>query len=150
MIFIPRGEPVSTLLWSSDYNVNIQAIDDEHKLLVSIIDDIAHSLQSHSSLQSQPITDSLHRLSDYIRTHFESEERLFLFNHYPEFTQHKDEHTKLLARIDNFEQRFKADQWTFNENMLLYLKDWLLRHIILYDCKFGNYYREKELINHFA
>ena len=140
---------MSTMLWSNDYNVNIPAIDDEHKLLVSIIDDIAHDMQSHSSLQVRLITESLHRLSNYIRTHFESEERLLLFNNYPEFTQHKDEHTKLLARMDNFELRFKADEWTFNENMLLYLKDWLTRHIILYDCKFGHYYRNRGLTNHF-
>ena len=141
---------MSTLLWSSDYNVNITSIDDEHKLLVSIIDDIAHSMQYHSSLQHQLINETLHRLSNCIHTHFETEERLLLFNNYPDFTQHKDEHTKLLARMDNFVQRFKADEWTFNENMLLYLKDWLVRHIILYDCKFGHYYHEKELINHFA
>ena|SRR5450631_2393480 len=89
MIFVPKGEPLNTLHWSSDYSVNIPAIDNEHKLLVSIIIDIACSLHCQSSMQAEIIIESLHRLSNYIRAHFESEERFLLFNNYPEFTKHR-------------------------------------------------------------
>ena len=80
--------------------------------------------------------------------HFDSEERFLLFNNYPEFDAHKLEHAELLGRLRRFESRFKAENRAFKEKMLLFLQDWLVRHIILHDCKFGHYYRGKELINH--
>ncbi len=145
---ISEGGSVSTLKWSSDYIVNIPAIDNEHKLLVSIVNDIAHGMQFQGALQTQVITESLQRLSNYIRMHFDSEERFLLFNNYPEFDSHKLEHSELLGRLSRFESRFKVENRAFNEKMLLFLQDWLVRHIILHDCKFGHYYRGKELINH--
>ena len=141
---------MSTLSWSNDYTVNIPSIDNEHKLLVSTINDIVQGMQFQSSIQAQVIADSLQRLSNYIRVHFESEERFLLFNNYPEFSQHQEEHIRLLARLGNFEKRFKSENRTFNEHMLLHLKDWLVRHIILHDCKFGSYYQGKELSSRFA
>jgi hemerythrin-like metal-binding protein len=84
MEIIPKGEPVSILYWSSEYIVNIPAIDNEHKLLVSIINDLAHSMHLQNSFQAEVATESLHRLSNCICTHFESEERFLLSNNYPE------------------------------------------------------------------
>jgi hemerythrin len=137
---------VSILLWSSDYNVNIPAIDNEHKLLVSIVNEIAQGMHYQGALQARVITESLHRLLNYVRVHFDSEERFLLFNNYPEFDEHKMQHAELLEKLERFEKSFKTENKPFNEKMLLYLKDWLVRHIILHDSKFGHYYRDKELI----
>lgn len=137
---------MSILIWSSDYNVNIPAIDNEHKLLVSIVNDIAHGMNYQGALQARVITESLHRLLNYVRVHFDSEERFLLFNNYPEFDEHKIQHAELLEKLERFEKSFKTENKPFDEKMLLYLKDWLVRHIILHDSKFGHYYRDKELI----
>jgi hemerythrin len=137
---------VSILIWSSDYNVNIPAIDNEHKLLVSIVNDIAQGMNYQGALQTKVITESLHRLLNYVRVHFDSEERFLLFNNYPEFDGHKTQHAELLEKLERFEKSFKTENKPFDEKMLLYLKDWLVRHIILHDSKFGHYYRDKELI----
>ncbi|MBL0225984.1 MAG: hemerythrin family protein [Geobacteraceae bacterium] len=141
---------MSTFEWSDHYNVNIPAIDNEHKLLVSLINDIDNVQDCQNSLQSQIIKETLHRLSKYIRSHFESEERFLLFNNYPEFTEHKDKHTELLAHLERFEQRFKAENIVFSDKMLLFLKDWLVRHIILHDCKFGHYFSETGISNEYC
>lgn len=137
---------MSILIWSSDYNVNIPAIDNEHKLLVSIVNDIVQGMNYQGALQTRVITESLHRLLNYVRVHFDSEERFLLFNNYPDFDEHKIQHAELLEKLERFEKNFKAENMAFNEKMLLNLKDWLVRHIILHDSKFGHYYRDKELI----
>ena len=136
---------MSDLEWSEDYIINIPAIDNEHKLLVSIINDISRSLLCHGSVQTKIVAESLQLLSKSIRSHFESEERFLLLNSYPELESHMKEHSGLLAILDNFEQEFKARQPTLNDEMLLFLKDWLVRHIILHDSKIGHYYSENEL-----
>jgi len=133
---------VSSLHWSGDYSLNIPAIDNEHKLLISIVNDIEHGLHHHSHLRTQVISESMQRLSNYIRTHFESEERFMRALNYPEFEEHKAQHAELLEKLDRFEARLKSGGQAFNEEMLLFLKDWLLRHIILHDIKIGHFYHE--------
>jgi hemerythrin len=141
---------VSKLLWSHDYSVQVPAIDNEHKLLVGIINELSNALEIHEGTQIMVIVKTLDKLSRCIRRHFESEERFLMFNNYPDFDTHKLEHAKLLAQLELFERGFQAEKRAFNVKMLLYLKDWLVRHIILHDCKFGLYFRGKELISTFG
>src|SRR5450631_1764868 len=99
------------LLWNNeDYSVHISAIDNEHKLLVSMVNEFSFTLQLDGSLHSQIITEKLVNLSHVIRKHFESEERFLLFNNYPEYTDHLSEHSLLLERLSRFESRFKAEK----------------------------------------
>jgi hemerythrin len=140
---------MSHLLWSNDdYSVHIPAIDNEHKLLVCTINEFGDTLQLDGSLHAQIISEKLAYLSQFIRKHFESEERFLLFNNYPEYTEHLTEHTLLLERLSSFESRFKAENKAFNERMLTFLIDWLIRHVILHDRKYATYYQNKELIDH--
>ncbi len=132
--------------WSEDYVLNIPSIDNEHKLLVSLINDMALALLYKGELQKRAVHESLERLSRYIRAHFESEEKFLMFNNYPDFDAHKEQHELLLEELEVFERRFKAGEQPFNSRMLLFLKDWLVRHIILHDCKFAYYYSDKEQV----
>lgn len=140
---------MNNLSWSEDYSVHVSAIDNEHRLLISLINDFGQAMDTQENVQVQIVGDTLERLSRYIYRHFESEERFLLFNNYPEFDTHKSEHTELLGRLERFVARFTLEKRAVNEQMLLFLKDWLVRHIILHDCKFGNYYRDKELTGRF-
>ena len=135
---------MSTLQWSEDYVLNIPAIDNEHKLLVSLVNDMALAMMYQGELQKRAIGDSLQRLSRYIRAHFESEERFLLANNYPEYDIHKEQHEKLLEELERFECKYQAGEKAFNSKMLLFLKDWLVRHIILHDCKFAYYFHNRE------
>lgn len=136
---------MSDLEWSDDYIINIPAIDNEHKLLVSIINDISRSMLCHGAVQTKIVAESMQLLSKCIRSHFESEERFLLLNGYPELESHMKEHSGLLAILDSFERDFKAMKTALNDEALLFLKDWLVRHIILHDSKIGHYYSEHGL-----
>jgi len=135
---------MSELEWSNDYLINIPVIDNEHKLLVSIINNVSRSMLCHGSVQTDIVAGSLELLSKCIRSHFESEELFLLINNYPELESHMKEHSGLLAILDTLEEDFKAKKTTLDDEKLLLLKDWLVRHIILYDSKIGHYFRENE------
>lgn len=138
---------MNSLIWSNeDYSVNIPAIDNEHKLLIALLNEIASAMNTQGSFHIQIIIEKLTTLSKHIKMHFESEERFMILNNYPEYNEHKAEHTLLLEQLNKFEVRFKSENKAFNEKMLLFLKDWLVRHIILYDKKIGNYFRDKEIL----
>jgi hemerythrin len=137
---------MSCLLWNNDdYSVQIPFIDSEHKILVAMVNGIYNAMETQGPFQNQIILDKLANLSNGIKNHFESEERFLLDNKYPEYDSHKLEHTILVERLDEFESRFKLEEKAFSEKMLLFLKDWLIRHIILHDRKFGYYFKDKEV-----
>jgi len=139
---------MSALQWiKEDYCVYIPAIDSEHKLLIAIVNDFESALNMDCSLHAQIIPGKLAILSEIIKKHFESEEQFLLVNNYPWLEEQKSQHAQLLEQLAKFESRFKAEKSAFNDKMLLFLKDWLIRHLILYDRKFGNYFNGKELVS---
>ena len=137
---------MSKLLWSDDYSVHIASIDNAHKILVALVNEFSIALDIQGTVQRQLVIDALKILSLYIQQHFASEERFLLLNNYPGLEAHKKEHSLLLQQLDQFKQRFQANKHAFNEKMLFFLKDWLVRHIILDDCKFGHFFLGKELV----
>lgn len=141
-----KATVMNELNWSEDYSVGIPTIDNEHKLLVSMVNDINRILDTHQDFQIQIVNDILKKLTYCIRRHFESEEGLLLLNNYPKYEAHKAEHAILLEQLDIFEKNFKDSKKSFTEEMLFYLEDWLVRHIILHDCEFGFYFRGKKII----
>lgn len=137
---------MSYLLWNSDdYGVQIPSIDNEHKILIALVNEIEDAMIFHVLNQTQFMLPKIDKLSNSIKNHIASEERFLLDNNYPEYEKHRLEHTVLIERLNKFESRFKESNTDFNENMLLYLKDLLLRHFILHDHKYGYYYNNKEL-----
>ena len=101
-------------------------------------------------VRSQLVTSALEKLTRAIRAHFESEERFLLFNNYPDLCSHQQEHHDLLQTLGKFVGHVCSEQVVFSAENLLYLKDWLVRHIILHDCKYGSFYRGKELATRYS
>ena len=135
---------MSLLLWNyDDYSVYVNSIDNEHKLLFTLLNEVGEALHIDGIFHDQIVNDRLGYLSQAIKKHFESEESLLLLNFYPEFNAHKLQHTFLLDRLDKFASQYKKRKIYFNEKMLLFLKDWLVRHIILVDRQYANYYKDQ-------
>jgi hemerythrin len=133
---------MSPMTWCEDYSVYIRSIDNEHKLLMEHINNLETTLETQEQVRSQIIPPLLKSLLQHIRLHFESEERFLLLNNYPNFIDHQAKHTHLLTKLENFTNNISTGKLVFTEQMLLFLKDWFLRHIILQDKQFGCYFRE--------
>ncbi|MEI6559543.1 MAG: hemerythrin family protein [Rhodospirillaceae bacterium] len=61
--------------------------------------------------------------------HFEREEGLMRRYEYPQLRHHAMEHVVLLRTIENFQIGLRSGDTTINPETLVYLKDWLTRHI---------------------
>jgi hemerythrin-like metal-binding protein len=137
---------MSCLLWNNDdYSVHILSIDNEHKILLALLNEIESAMDLNSYVQSKFMLDKLATFSNSIRNHIASEERFLLSNKYPELATHQLKHAEILERLNKFESWFKQSNIPFNEKMILFLKDLLVRHFILHDRKYGTYYLDKEL-----
>lgn len=80
--------------WSDDLSVGIQEIDEQHKVLVGLLNELHTAISGHKgSAECRVILD---RLAEYARAHFAVEESLMRVLGYPDYENHNGPH--FLAR----------------------------------------------------
>lgn len=118
-------------LWNDNFGTGISAIDQQHKKLVTLINELA----MHLAFQSNHITleKVFAELTDYARYHFSAEEALI--GHYlcddPVLIQHSASHRSFeekLARLKS-NTKDKSPDALFSE-ILSFLSHWLAVHIL--------------------
>jgi hemerythrin len=124
--------------WSSEYSVQNQEMDRQHQGLLRIINELYAAILAEKG--ESVVGDTIGSLVDYARTHFAAEERLMQTQGYPDFQAHKAIHDKLLARVDDYDQRYRNGDTTVASEMLPFLLgDWLTNHIPVIDRQYGSY-----------
>ncbi len=122
-----RGaEPL--FVWQDTYNIGVAEVDRQHQILVRLINDLHLGIaEKHSDLAIKMALDAL---IQYTVSHFAFEEEMFDQTQYPDTKAHKAKHKKLLGQINDFVRRVErgGDATVFDE-MLAFLKDWLVKHI---------------------
>lgn len=119
------------LTWSDDLSVGIQEIDEQHKVLVNLLNELHDSvLNRHGREACERI---LRRLAEYTRIHFAVEESLMRILHYPEYEEHTQEHEELIGQVADLQKKFRDDGLNISMDLLQFLKAWLTEHIIKSD-----------------
>ncbi len=119
---------MALMTWDESLSVGIASIDDQHKKLMSMINDLHDGMMAKKSREVLgPILESLIL---YTAEHFEYEETLFATTGYPDGQEHKQEHAKLKQKAIDIHERFKASSsGAISLEVLNFLKDWLSGHI---------------------
>lgn len=113
--------------WKDVYNTGITAIDDQHKKLVDLINQLYYNV--YNTLPEKSIQEVLDSLIEYTESHFWFEEDLMKKSAYPSLSIHKKEHDGFVSRIKEFSNKFdKKQPVTFQ--VVQFLKTWLTDHIL--------------------
>ena len=116
--------------WSDDFNVDIQEVDEQHKVLVDLLNQLHHAImERRGKAASREILD---QLADYTRTHFLLEESLMRVLHYPGLEIHKQQHERLPL------------------NCYTFLKMWLIQHINESDKRFGDFFAKSSNLQQYS
>jgi len=115
--------------WDESLATGIDLIDNQHKMLIQRLDDVATAIQDGHGINQ--IVTTLDFLIDYTHFHFTTEENHMQKHQYPGLEQHMTLHRELKDTLRDLEQDFKEEGATFNLadalNTLLY--NWLVNHI---------------------
>jgi hemerythrin len=134
---------MALVIWKDVYLVNIDVVDNQHKQLVSLVN------QLHDAMiigKGQAVLGKiLDDLVDYTLSHFATEEELFDRYHYPETDHHKKQHKDLVEQVGAIKSRYQAGERVLTLDVLNFLRDWLHDHIIGSDKLFGPYLNSKGL-----
>lgn len=126
-----------------EYYTGIDFIDQEHTRLFELAAE-THELLYDSLLvdKSDKIVELISELINYTRTHFTHEEEYQKSINYPYIAQHAAQHRQFedrLAEIDlsSISDDYEEQDETVQE-ILDFLVDWLINHIMRVDMKYVN------------
>jgi len=127
--------------WSSSLSVDIKQIDEQHKKLVGMVNELHKAMKLKKSNSVMGVI--LDRLVDYTASHFATEEKLFAQFGYPEEKAHVELHRKLVTQVVDIQKKFKAGDAMLSMELMTFLKDWLVKHIQGTDKKYSSFLRER-------
>jgi len=123
------------LEWDTSFAVGVDKYDNAHKVLFNMVNDLADAMQQKKSKEA--IGRVLNGLAEYTVSHFADEERNFAQTHYPEESQHKALHKKLLDQVTGLVGKFNSGQTLIASDVISFLHDWLINHIKGVDKRYG-------------
>ncbi|MCP4543163.1 MAG: hemerythrin family protein [Chloroflexi bacterium] len=127
--------------WNDEYSVNIKEIDQQHKHLVEMLNELFEAMKSG---QGSSVTgEILTKMVDYAATHFIIEEKYMTQYEFPGYTEHKTEHEAFIAKVLNLLKRYKKTPTFLSVETAGFLKEWLQTHILGTDKLYGPYLNEK-------
>ncbi|MCG8699252.1 MAG: bacteriohemerythrin, partial [Bacteroidales bacterium] len=120
--------------WGPQYFIGLKTIDDQHKVLVDLINETYRSFGSNKNLRQ--LRKVIGKLLDYTVYHFGEEEKYFKSFDYDDYESHKENHDSFIEKIKKFKQDIKSGDATLNFEIIEFLKNWLINHIQKSDARY--------------
>lgn len=126
---------MALMTWNDSFSTGVKAMDEQHKGLVKTLNDLHAAMMAG---QEKGVTgDLLKTLVKYTHQHFAAEETLMQRAQYPQFAAHCGQHKDLTAQVEKFVGRYERGEISLNVDLLMFLRDWLMKHIQKSDREYG-------------
>lgn len=125
------------LEWNESYSVGVSAIDDQHKTIVRMVNELQDAMRRG---KGRVLLDELFgNLVEYTATHFRDEEAYMQRIGYPqaEFDAHCRKHREMTDKVLDLKRRFESDEVMISIRLMDLLKTWLSDHILGMDKQFS-------------
>ncbi len=126
--------------WSDDLSVDVRTIDEHHMVLLDLINELYSAMRQRKA--GDVIGEVAERLLEYTKYHFGYEEKIFDKHRYPETAPHKKLHKTFISKIAEFKDDVDAGKVTASTDIIRFLKDWLIKHIMVVDAKYTDFMHE--------
>jgi hemerythrin len=141
LISVSSSEQLMT--WTDDLSVGIRLIDEQHRVLLGLINELHAGMRARKS--DAVLVGVVKRLKEYTVKHFGQEEEYFDRYGYPETAAHKELHAKLVQQVLDFETALKSGKTKVTMDIMRFLKDWLVKHIMGTDKRYTAFLNSKGL-----
>lgn len=124
------------IVWKDGFNIGVIEMDEQHKLFAVYINELYDAMQSGKT--ETIVAPILNKLADYSQSHFAAEEKLLKSINYPMLETQIKHHAYFISELISLKSSYLNNTQTA-QNMLLFVKDWLLHHITTEDLKYAEY-----------
>ncbi len=121
--------------WRESYSVGIPSIDEQHKKLVSLINELAEAM--HNKKGKEVLKGIIDEMAKYAVYHFQTEEKYMKEFDFPGYDEHKKEHDSFVEKVKEFQKEYEEGKSLLTVEILMFLRDWLIKHILGTDKKYG-------------
>ena len=130
------------LEWGPKLFTGIEAIDEQHKMLVDMLNEA--NLRLRSLVERSVVEDIVRDLMSYALYHFETEEELMLEQAYAQESPedaatHAREHREFSHTVASVQQDLVNGKPVTREVLLGFLNHWLINHILNTDMRLATF-----------
>jgi len=131
------------LKWDDSYSVGVAVMDDDHKRLINLINQLQTAALYDTSDEYEK--EAFDTLIDYTKTHFKREEDLLEKNGFPGLEAHKKQHQAMIDEVGNLVSEYQQNADVTIEKTIRYLKVWLIKHINGTDKEYSGFLNERNV-----
>ncbi|MEI8396109.1 MAG: bacteriohemerythrin [Rhodospirillaceae bacterium] len=132
------------MVWTQSLSVGVAQFDNEHKKLITLINDLFDAIQSGRGRQM--LGSVLDELIEYTQTHFAHEEYQLKVLGFPGYEAHKREHEALGKKVLEIQRKYHGGATaTLSMELMSFLKTWLVDHIQGVDALYVAFVKERGL-----
>lgn len=123
---------MSLIQWRDEYATGVASVDHEHKELIGVLNETAEKIAP--GCDADEVRDHLVEIHERISSHFALEEKVMLDRAYPKFSDHKNDHDRLLDEIgDILEDVDLNEALAAQKELVLRLDRWFSVHFATFD-----------------
>jgi hemerythrin-like metal-binding protein len=127
--------------FTQSYDVRVNQFNNDHIRIFDYINEVHKQVKD--GVDISVIVQTLKNLGTFTTEHFAREEEKFVSTNYPTYSEHKDIHEKLLAQVRDTIVAIENGEEVDLIAVLIFLKKWLVDHIMGTDKKYGGYLNER-------
>jgi hemerythrin len=131
---------VTLLTWSHECIVGVEAMDDQHGILMDTLNELRFMLLRGASRNE--ICLQLERLIEFTKMHFESEEHLLDRQGFPGLEEHRSAHELLMTKLYASLDQASNDEVVPFSSLLGFLPSWYSDHVEQLDQPYGTWMNE--------
>jgi hemerythrin-like metal-binding protein len=122
--------------WDESLSVGIALVDEDHRQLIDLVNQLHDGMGANE--EKAIVGTVLNALADYVVYHFKREERVMAACGYADLERHRSQHEAFADQVQRWERHYREDRSAADsQKLLVFLKDWLARHISREDRAFA-------------
>ena len=141
ILFDPTTSIKPMFSWRNEYSVNIKEIDNQHKKLFNMANNLYEAIDS--AKEKSVLRNALDFLISYTKFHFGAEEKLMEQYKYPGYKTQVKEHHYFVKEVIKLRNQFDKGKIEINIDVIEFFKDWIIDHILTEDRKYSDFLNKK-------
>ena len=130
------------IVWSSKLSCGIKLIDEQHKGLVDLVNDMFSHVTGNYAYEKDYFKSVIQETVKYVKTHFATEEKIMLAANFSGYTEHRQKHEDFILAVIESIRDYEAGKRFTLLTFTRFLRDWILSHIALMDKQYFEYFRK--------
>jgi hemerythrin len=122
--------------------MGVKVIDDQHKGLLDFVNDLFNHATGNEAEERIYFKEVIDQAVQYIKLHFQTEEKLMISTKFPGHAEHKKAHDDFTLMVVKSVKAFESGKRLVLEKFARFLKDWVLTHIAVVDKQYADYFKK--------